>query len=354
MNLAAIAAAHEQLAFSAYFSLVSPALRDAARGPLRRARHDGKRCSGVDGTRWCDECEQTVHDRLLDGYAALRKALAGTPPRTRAGAPVRELELVVGWLTSPEATGHRLDLAARLIRRRPASGEPAEARAARAQLVHHPLKSLEAQVRREEAVRRGASAQPERDLRKSVWAEPLREEGAAFELLVDAVIRLRNGACDPYAIPADRLGRHGLDLSTARRSLRASLDRLRLLRPAFYRANVTLYLEQGEFFPELFQGLSRDPEELFILDEEEQLARRTVSAILGDGRGPDHRVRYRMLLVRICEADSAGVAGLLTDAAHGLGISPLAAERFVRRLVRLVCQAGLDWVADQCRSAEFM
>ncbi|MEV4182527.1 hypothetical protein AB0J28_13925 [Streptosporangium canum] len=352
MNLDAVAAAHEQVAFSAYFSLVSPALREAAHGALRRARHNGKRCTGVDGTHWCDECEQTFHDRLLAGYAALRKALAGAPPRTRTGDPVRELELVAGWFTSPEAIGHRIDLAARLLRRRPGNGEPAEIRAARAQLVHHPLMSLEAQVRRDDAVRRGASAQPVRDLRKSAWAKPLREDEVAFELLVDAVVRLRNGATDPYDIPADRLGRHGLDLPAARRSLRASLDRLRLLRPAFHLANVTLYMEHGEFFPELFQGLSRDPEELLVLDEEKRLARRTVSAILSDGRRPDHRVRYRVLLARICETDSENAAGLLPDTADGLGISPVAAARFVRRLVRLICQAGPDWVADQCRAVE--
>ncbi|MFJ2034274.1 hypothetical protein, partial [Streptosporangium sp. NPDC087985] len=152
MNLAAVAAAHEQVAFPAYFSLVAPALRDAAQGALRRARHNGRRCSGVDGTRWCDECEQTFHDRLLTGYALLRKALAGIPPQTRTGEPVREWELAIRWVTSREAAGHRLDRAARVLCGRPGKDEPAEVRAARAQFVHHPLKSLEAQVRREEAV----------------------------------------------------------------------------------------------------------------------------------------------------------------------------------------------------------
>lgn len=350
MNLAAVASAHETTAFPAYFSLVSPALRDIARGPLRRARHDGRPCGGADGTHWCDECEQTVHDHLLRGYTKLRKALAGTPPQTRAGDPVREVELIVRWLTSPQARAEGLDLTARLLRRRPSDGEPAGIRAVRAQLVHYPLRSLEAQVRREDATGRGASARPERDLRTSEWAWPLRENEVAFELLVDAVVRLRNGACDPCEIPADQLNRHGLDLPTAERSLRDALDRLRVLRPGFYMANVTIHLEQGEFFPELFPALSRNPEDLFIFDEEEKLARRTLSMLLAGERTANRRAHHRLLLTRICADAPMSDADLVVCAVRDLGISATAAERFVRRLIRLVSQAGLDWVTHQCET----
>jgi hypothetical protein len=350
MNLAAVAAAPDSTAFPAYFSLVAPTLRDVARRPLRRARHDGRACSGIDGTRWCDECEQTVHDHLLDGYAKLRKALTGAPPLTRAGEPVREMEAIVRWLTSPEATANRVDLVAGLIRKRPSDGEPVGVRAARAQLVHHPLRSFEARVRREIAVSRGASAQPERDLRKSDWARPLRDNEVALELLIDAVIRLRNGACDPYDIPAKQLDRHDLDMLTARRSLREALSRLRALRPDFYMANVTIHLEQGDFFPGFFQTLSHNPEDLVVLGEEEGLARRTLSMLLAGERTAGGQARYRLLLARICADSPMSSTELVAWTAREFEISPTAADRFVRRLITLISQADLSWVAYQCQS----
>ncbi|WP_433378439.1 hypothetical protein [Streptosporangium sp. CA-115845] len=297
MNLAALTSANEATAFHAYFSLVAPALRDVARGPLRRARHNGRSCGGVSETRRCDECEQTIDDHLLSGYARLRKALAGVPPRTRAGDPVREMELIVRWLTSPEASGEEIGLAAHLLRRRPDPGEPAGVRAARAQLVHYPLKSVEARLRRESATERGASAKPERDLKASRWAAPLREDEVAFELLVDALTRLRNGARDLYEIPVEC---HGLDRLTAIRTLRAALDRLRVLRPGFYAANVTLHLEREESCPELSRTPSQSPEDLFLLGKEEELARRTLSMLLAGVRAADRRAHYRLLLTGIC------------------------------------------------------
>lgn len=349
MNLAAVASPHEAIAFPAYFSLVAPALRDLARGPLRRARHDGRPCVGVDGTRWCDECEETIDELLLGVYARLSEALAGKPPRTRAGEPVREMELIVQWLTSPEAITEELGLMARRLRGRPGAGEPAGLRAARAQLVHHPLKNFEARVRRESAMSRGASAKPERDLRTSKWAAPLRTDEVAFELLVDALTRLRNGACDPCEIPADR---HGLDPLIAVSSLRSALDRLRALRPDFYRANVTVHLERGEFFPELFPALSRNPEDLLIHDEEAELARRTLSILLAGERTTDRCVHHRLLLTGICAVVPMCGTDLIAYATQNLGLGSTAAERFVRRLIRLASLAGLDWVAERVEASK--
>lgn len=68
------------------------------------------------------------------------------------------------------------------------------------------------------------------------------------------------------------------------RSLRAALDRLRILRPGFYTANVTVHLERGEFFPALIAHTARD-----------------------------------------------------------LGLDSTTTERFIRRIIRLVSSAGLEW-----------
>ncbi|WP_157545882.1 hypothetical protein [Microtetraspora fusca] len=346
MDLAAVVSACESTAFHAYFSLISPALRDAARGPLRRARHNGRSCSGVDRTRWCDECEQVVADHLLNGYARLRKALAGAPARTRSGEAVREMESAVRWLTSSDAARERLDLVARQMRRRPSDEEPRGVRAARAQLIYHPLRSIEARVRRTDAMSRGASAKPERDLRTSDWAKPLREDKAAFELLEDAVIRLRNGGLDLYDIPRGLLERLQLDPPAARRMLRESLERLRTLRPGFYAANVAGYLGEEALIPGATS--QQGPEETFILEEAKESARRTLNKLLV--AGPRTRARCQELLARLSGDVPPDGTEIIPWTMTEFGISVMAAERFLRRLVRLVTLADLDWVADQCAS----
>ncbi|GLW98929.1 hypothetical protein [Microtetraspora sp. NBRC 16547] len=348
MTLAAIVSACESTAFHAYFSLISPALRDAARGPLRRARHNGRPCSGVDRTRWCDECEQVIADHLLDGYGRLRKTLAGVPPRTRTGETVREMESAVRWLTSSDAAGERLDLVARQLRGWPSEEESCGVRAARAQLVYHPLRSLEARVRRADAMSRGASAKPERDLRTSDWAKPLRVDGVAFELLEDAVIRLRNGGVDLYDVPRGLLERLRLDLPAARRMLRDSLERLRALRPGFYAANVAGYLGEEALFP---GGASlQGPEELFILGEEKEAARRTLGKLLTGGQVTARpvRARYLELTARLSADVPPDGTGLIAWITNEFGITITAAERFLQRLIHLVTLADLDWVAEQC------
>ncbi|MFD0661293.1 hypothetical protein [Thermocatellispora tengchongensis] len=297
MILAAVAANSESLAFHAYHALIRPALRDAACGPLRRARHNGRTCSGTDRGRLCDDCEENVDDHLLAKFTMVRKALDGDIPRTSTGTVVREVQVIVDWLTAPEAATTSLHEASRLIRQRPSSAEPAGVRAARAQLVHHPLQNLEARVRRAEAVAMGASARPERDLIQSAWAEPLRADPTAFALLLDAVTRLRWGGCDPYAISPDLLTRLNLDPAAAHQKLRGALAALLELRPDFYRANVILHMEQGQYCQDLVTVVS--PESLFTQAETRAEARRDLAHLLAhDPRSNGHGI-YRTLLGHI-------------------------------------------------------
>ncbi|GGO71161.1 hypothetical protein GCM10012289_36240 [Nonomuraea cavernae] len=290
-----------------------------------------------------------IADLLLRGYARFRKALAGGPPCTRTGETVREMEAAIRWLTSPEAAHEILTRKARQIRQRPTEGEPPGLRAARAQLVHHPLRNLEAQVRRADATRRGASAKPDRDLRDSTWAKPLRADRVAFQLLLDAVTRLRHGAVDPYDIPLVLLNSLGVDLLPARRILREALDGLRTLRPAFYRANVTGYL--GQELPPASTSLAQSPEELLLDQEEKDAARRTVGQLLaGDAGVRTATARYRPLLARICADAPPNGAELVHWITNEYGITPTAADRFARHLIHLVALADLDWVASQCRT----
>lgn len=347
MKLGAIASLSEADAFYAYHSLVWPALRDAARGPLIRARHHGRPCSGVDVDRWCDECEQTMGDQKIAGFEDIREVLQGKVRRTRAGEPLREMSTIVEWVTSPTAAVEDIDGLARLLRRRPTAGESAGVRAARAQLVHYRLLNLEAQVRREDAVARGASARPERDLKQAKWATPLRADSAAFALLVDAIVRLRNGHQDPHAIPGAMLDQLGLDPVTARRLLREELDLLRSLRRDFFMANVALYLHDDEPLP--WQTVPESsPEDLVIRAEEETTARKALSGILVEG---DRRAH--LLLARICAAASKPDSQLVAWTATQFGVESAEAETFVRGWVKQVCQAGLDWTAERFKTKTF-
>src|SRR5690606_31701047 len=228
-----IADPNTAIAFPAFHSLVSPAVRAAACLPLRRARHAGAACSAPVGRGFCADCEATVDDRILASFTRLR----GPLPTTRSGEPVRELALVRDHLRPPEAAYEDVDALARRLRGAAVEGEAAWLRAARAQLVHYPLAHLEERVRRDDAVRRGAAARPDRDLRQAAWAAPLRTDPAALDLLIFAVYRARRGA--GYGdIPPDLCERHGLSPYEARRRLNAALVRLRALNPAFYTANL--------------------------------------------------------------------------------------------------------------------
>lgn len=239
MHVAMVADEDREKAFYAYSRLISPALRKAAAVPLRQVRHHGRSCHGPDGVRWCHDCEQIIDDHLLTGFNRLRQTLAGDPPTTRDGRPVREMILAATWLSSPEATNLSLDLTARRLCRLPVPGDAPGLRATRAQLVHHVLTNLAARVRRDDLAAKGLSTRPERALRTSHWAAPLRADPRAFTLLLDAIARLRNGATDPYEIPSHRLPKD-LDLPTARALLRKSLNDLRTLHPDFHHANITV------------------------------------------------------------------------------------------------------------------
>ncbi|MEW9534167.1 hypothetical protein [Microbispora sp. NPDC049125] len=284
-----------------------------------------------------------MDDHILAGYEKLREALAGELPRTRTGDPVHEMQTIVEWVTSPAAGVENLKHMTRMVQTRPREGEPAGLRATRAQLVHHMLRSIEARVRRDDAVARGASAQPVRDLRQSAWAAPLREQKARFELLVDSVVRLRNGSRDLYGTPAEQLDGLGLDPVTARRQLRAALDQLRSLRPEFYMANVALYLAEGDPMPWVaVHDLS--PEDVLIHQEEQEAARRELSRLMAD-----KSFAQRLVVERICAAAALGAdTGLVGWAADELGTDQEEAEALVRWLIRNVCRADLDWVVEHC------
>ncbi|MCD0449395.1 hypothetical protein LO762_09355 [Actinocorallia sp. API 0066] len=129
-------------------------------------------------------------------------------PTTRAGERVRELVVLRDFLTSQEAAHE--DAAAHAAALAGTDEAPAWLRAMRAQLVHYPLRHLEERVRRADAVRRGASARPDRDLRQAAWAAPLRSNEADLDLLIAAVFRARRGAPDPCEPPTDLLTRHHL------------------------------------------------------------------------------------------------------------------------------------------------
>ncbi|WP_214104963.1 hypothetical protein [Acrocarpospora catenulata] len=342
MYLAAVASPRQQVAFPAYFALTSPALRDAARGPLRRALHNGRYCSGVQGSCPCHTCEQWIADLAQAGYDRLRTSLAGNVPQVRNGEPVREMQTIVEWVTSLEATTQDIDTMARLLRGRPSDEEPSGLRAARAQLIRYQLISLEARISRKLAQSRGASARPDRDLMTSAWAAPLRENRVAFNLLVDAILRLRHGSRDLYGFSPEHIEQLNLDHPTARRLLRQTLDHLHALRPEFYLANVFQYLSEGDPLP-WTANTPTNPEELLIQTEETQTIRRRLTPLLTTTGSPEHRV-----LERICAAATNPDPNLIEWAATELNLKPTQAEAQVREWVNQITQADLDWATEQC------
>ncbi|NJP97987.1 hypothetical protein HCN51_52665 [Nonomuraea sp. FMUSA5-5] len=339
---------NDPIDFYSYFILVSPALRAAAVRPLRRARHRGQACQGVQAARWCDECEQTICDLLLNGYNKLRAAMSGDCPRTKSGEPIKEMQAIVQWLSTP-ITVEELQHAASRLRQHPTPHEPPYIRAARAQLVHYELRSLEAKVTRSAAQARGASAQPARDLKTAAWAAPLRADDYAFELLLDAVLRLRQGACDPLAIPDHLINRPPhIGRSQAQRVLRASMETLRLAHPDFYCANVITFLYSTEELPDSVESTAPTPEDVIIDRENARLARRTLRALIGNGAAQRSQQHYRALLRDISATVLPSGPQLLAWVARRFDIDENLAELFLRRLVRLAFSAGLDWVADNC------
>jgi hypothetical protein len=329
-----IADPNTAIAFPAFHSLVSPAVRAAACLPLRRARHAGAACSAPVGRGFCADCEATVDDRILASFTRLR----GPLPTTRSGEPVRELALVRDHLRSPEAAYEDVDALARRLRGAAVEGEAAWLRAARAQLVHYPLAHLEERVRRDDAVRRGAAARPDRDLRQAAWAAPLRTDPAALDLLIFAVFRARRGVRGSE-IPADLCERHGLSQDEARRRLGVALRRLRMVNPGFYAANLDdetladLPWAVGYAYP------------LHTVPEREA-AREQLRRLLA---APGHGRRYRDVVAAICAAaDEADCADLVAAVMASLDLTASAARQAIQALAPLIAAAGLDWCEARC------
>ncbi|MFG1694141.1 hypothetical protein [Nonomuraea sp. NPDC049309] len=338
-SLAHVAHPDDALAFPAFYALTAPAIRAAASGPLRRARHAGAACHAPIGSGFCAECEATIDDLILTTFTRLR----GPLPTTRSGEPVRELALVREHLTSPEAANEDVTIPAHALRRPPSEGEAAWLRAARAQLVHYPLARLEEKVRRDDAVRRGAAARPDRDLRQAAWAAPLRTDPVALDLLIFAVFRARRGTPE-RDIPADLCERHGLSQEEARRRLNAALRRLRTLNPAFYAANLG-----DEPFARVPWTTGCAPSHDADPDRED--ARQTLRHLLTQSSHVRRRT-YETVISHICaaaqEADHASPIDLTTIAPN---LTPADARHLFLILTPLVVAAGLDWCEAQCATA---
>ncbi|MGP4109727.1 hypothetical protein ACTWP5_02265 [Streptomyces sp. 4N509B] len=242
MYVSDLASTDPAAAFVPFSRLFAPALRRATRLPLIRARHRATRCAGPAQGSWCADCESTVDDLLLASYHRFRRALAGDVPRTTTGAAVRELEEVGTHVRSTDARYENITPLIPALLRPPRADDPRWLRAASAQLVHYPTRHLEERVRREDAVARGGSARPDRDLRQAVWASPLRSDRLALELLLAYLARIRRGTSTPFTTPPELLTRLSLDTRTANQKLTTALSTLRLIRPDYYTANVTAQL----------------------------------------------------------------------------------------------------------------
>ncbi|WP_018653242.1 hypothetical protein [Actinomadura flavalba] len=314
----------DAIAFPAFYVLVGPALRAAARPALCRARHPVRPCRGPGGG-WCDECDATADDLLMKSFSRLRAALAGNPPRTGQGAAVREMAVVCAHLTAPEAADENADAFASVLRTETGE-EPAWVRAARFQLVHYPLLHLEERVRRADAVARGAAARPDRDLRTAGWAAPLRTDPVAVDLLVATVFRVRRGAAD-LDVPDDLRERHGLTRRDAARMQGAALSRLHAVNPGFHAANIGVV-----------PAAPSDPGEWETVSADRDDARATLRRLVV-------RPAYRAVVAEVCAAGIEGHGDPVAAAVHRLRLGDRAARRFVRRLAGLVAAAGLEWTA---------
>ena len=338
--VAQVAHPDETVAFAAFCTLVKPALRAAARNPLRRARHAGRACQAPTGRGWCADCEATADDLLTDSFRRLRKALHGPVPTTRNGEPVREWLVLRTHLTSPEAEQQdAADLAADLTR--PTTDtDPRWLRAARAQLVHYPLRHLEGRVRRQDAVARGAAARPERDLRQARWAAPLRTDPSLLDLAIIAVFRARRGLTDLLHVPEDVRQRLNLTPAQATEKMRKALQTLHTINPAFLPATL------GSSALSLPPPAPTTPPAAPPATPPERIqAQSTLRALL-----TSHP--HRPIIAALC-ALAAGENTAPTEIARrSLGLSPEAAYHLVRRLTTLIATAGIDWTEQLLTPAE--
>jgi hypothetical protein len=332
-TIAHLADPDDAIAFAAFHAFTVPAMRGAARGPLFRGRHSRLGCRAPVGGGWCGECEAVLDDLLLDSFTRLRAALAGEPPRTRTGEAVRELAMVREHVASaPAAAEDAAALAAALTAER--AGEPDWLRAARAQLVHYPLRHLEGRVRRADAVARGAAARPDRDLRQAAWAAPLRADPVTLDLLLVAVFRARRGAGDLPDVPADVCERHGLDPAEGARRMGRALADLQRVHPGFFAANIAAR-EIGGAAPAVHDT---DPGKQVEEDAAREHARAVLLRLVT-------RDAHRAVVAQVCAAGNGRPGDPVGQARDRLGLGPDEADRLVRRIAALVAAAGLEWTA---------
>jgi hypothetical protein len=364
MRVADMADADEAIAFAAFYEMVAPAMGAAMRGPSASVFHGGRRCPGPAVSsaraRWCADCQEVLDDLLLASFARLRAAIAGVVCRTSAGEPVRELAAVAQQVLAAGAGA--LDAAetgAALRRQRlSAGGGGGWLRAAMAQLVVYPTRHLTSELRRQAAVRRGASARPDRDLRTAGWAAALREDAAALELLIWYVELVRQAtAVDRAMMPGPLLRRFDLDQERAEARLAAALGQLRVVNPDFYAANMepTEPLLVGSAVelsmmvdPAVVGPAASGPTRaLSGSAARAALARLVRTRIVESTVVTARRRGYRAVLRAVClagDGDRRQGARVWRVCQDRLVLRSVAARRLVRRLVALVGVAGLDWV----------
>ncbi|SEG48719.1 hypothetical protein SAMN04489712_105492 [Thermomonospora echinospora] len=332
----------DAIAFPAFNALVGPALRAATRKPLRRARHADRDCWAPVEPGWCADCETTAGDLMMAGFTRLREVLNGSVPVTRTGEPVREWAVLRAHLTSPEAEHENTAELATALCHPAADDEAPWLRAARAQLVHYPLRHLEERTRREDAVARGAAARPERDLNQARWAAPLRTDPMLLDLLIVAVFRTRRGLTDLLYVPDDVRERHNLTPAQATEAMRKALTALHTVNPAFFAANLgDTAVSLLRPAPSGIRPHHADPFTPLTAAMERAQARVTLRRLVTPAhrRHPDHRP----VIAAICDIDAGENTDPVKVARRTLGLAPEPAHRLVRRLVTLVATAGIDW-----------
>ncbi|MBE1533962.1 hypothetical protein [Actinomadura algeriensis] len=323
------------VAFGAFNVLIVPALRRAAQTPLRNARHAGRPCP--DGA-WCADCEEILDDIARESFARLRDTFAGFPPRTRTGAVVHQMIELRDHITSEHAAHEEAAPIRTLLQRSATESEPHWLRAARSQLIRYPLHCLEERVRRDDAVRRGGAAHPERDLRTARWAAPFREDPVDAELLLIAISRTRRGCPDPFEVPAHISERLGLEPEEAAARMNGALRKLRTVRPDFYEGNLTRD-EPSALPTDLPDPAPRPegaPDRVHARAELERKARRR---------------NVRLVIAEICNV-AAGRKADPVRAARRFLLDTGTAENAVRNLATLVADAGLDWTDELTRTVQ--
>ena len=362
MRVADMADADEAIAFAAFYEMVAPAMGAAIRGPAASVFHGGRRCPGpavpTARARWCADCQEVLDDLLLGSFTRLRSAIAGVVCQTSAGEPVRELASLARHILSVEADAQDTAETSGVLCRQRLTSDLGRGwlRAAMAQLVVYPTRHLTSGLRRQVAVRRGAAARPDRDLRTARWAAPLRGDAAGLELLIWYVERAQHArVVDPTMVPATLLRRFDLDLAQATTRLSAALRQLRMVNPDFSAANIEtaepLLVGSATELSTIVDPATADPypATLAVSCAVAQVAlSRMLTIRAGESPGlTGRRCGYRAVLRAVCrtaDGDRRHDTQVWRVCQRQLPLGPQAARRLVRRLVVLVAAAGLDWV----------